>query len=263
MRDIPDYFFEWPQRGMTRFLYRADIHDVADYLNEEPNLHDFAISGLLAGPWDKLALSIGLDDERAENVNARWYHPQRALILAPEISFAGFPAVDTPYPEAQVRVPDVAGIGGYRLMQIQPDAAPQLNFPAEPVCFENGLCWIGANYDPQNPHLDLAWAVEEDLDLPDMPLISNPPPPGVYSGPRLLVFAQLQDADGNFLVGDDGFWVDPQTLQVGDRFIQQHHLPLAQRMDGVTAVFGLYDPLTGERILTLEAGIIFAWRLGN
>ena len=25
-RDLPDYFIEWPQRGMTRFLYRADIH---------------------------------------------------------------------------------------------------------------------------------------------------------------------------------------------------------------------------------------------
>ncbi|MCA9974962.1 MAG: hypothetical protein KC413_04405, partial [Anaerolineales bacterium] len=28
-RDLPDYFVNWTQRGMVRFLYRADIHEVA------------------------------------------------------------------------------------------------------------------------------------------------------------------------------------------------------------------------------------------
>jgi 4-amino-4-deoxy-L-arabinose transferase-like glycosyltransferase len=252
VRDIPDYFSEWPQRGMTRFLYRADIHDVAEYLNTGTSLDDFAISGLLAGPWDKIALSLGLDDDRVGNVEARWYNPQRALMLAPTISFSGFPVLDLPYPEAQESVPGVDGIGGYRLMQISPDSSPLMKTPTAPICFENGLCWIGQYYDSQGGYLNLAWAVEEDLELPEIPLISNPPPPGVYSGPRLLVFAQLQNEDGNFLVGDDGFWVDPLTLQVGDRFIQQHNLPTVQDMTGVTAVFGLYDPLTKERILTQD-----------
>jgi hypothetical protein len=137
-------------------------------------------------------------------------------------------------------------------MKISPDLSPQMVRPAEPVCFENGLCWIASSYDADSGRLDLAWAVEEVLDLPPIPLVSNPPPPGIYSGPRLAVFAQLQDAAGNFLVGDDGLWVDPQTLQAGDRFIQQHLLPGVENMDGVTAVFGLYDPLSGERILTSD-----------
>ena len=29
-RDLPDYFQRWPERGMVRFLYRADIQDVAE-----------------------------------------------------------------------------------------------------------------------------------------------------------------------------------------------------------------------------------------
>lgn len=252
VRDIPDYFNEWPQRGMTRFLYRADIHDVAEYLNTGTSLDDFAISGLLAGPWDKVALSIDLDQDRAASVQARWYNPARALMLAPAISFAGFPVLDLPYPDAQERVPGIDGIGGYRLMQISSEATPPMKMPAEPICFENGLCWIGYNYDSQNGRLNLAWAVEKELQLPEIPLISNPPPPGVYSGPRLLVFAQLQDDAGSFLVGDDGFWVDPATLQVGDRFIQQHNIPAVDDMTGATAVFGLYDPLTKERIMTQD-----------
>jgi hypothetical protein len=252
VRDIPDYFNEWPQRGMTRFLYRADIHDVAQVLNEEEELQDFAISGLLAGPWDKLALSIDLDDDRAQTTNARWYNPGRALMLVPAVSFAGFPEIESPYAEAQERVPGADTVGGYQMMQISPDLLPEMIRPMEPICFENGLCWIASSYDPGSGRLDLAWSVQEELELPSIPLISNPPPPGIYSGPRLAVFAQLQDAAGNFLVGDDGFWVDPQTLRAGDRFIQQHQLPGVEDMDGVTAVFGLYDPLSGDRILTSD-----------
>jgi hypothetical protein len=67
-----------------------------------------------------------------------------------------------------------------------------------------------------------------------------------------LVFAQLQDTGENFLVGDDGLWVDPMSLLAGDRFIQQHYLPVAEDMAGITAVFGLYDPLTKERIMTRD-----------
>ncbi|MCB9007162.1 MAG: hypothetical protein H6656_07335 [Ardenticatenaceae bacterium] len=59
VRDLPDYFQRWPERGMVRFLYRADIQDVADYVNSSQELTDFGISGLLAGPWDRQALKLG------------------------------------------------------------------------------------------------------------------------------------------------------------------------------------------------------------
>jgi CubicO group peptidase (beta-lactamase class C family) len=32
-------------------------------------------------------------------------------------------------------------------------------------------------------------------------------------------------ADGAFLTGDDGLWVDPLTLRDGDVFLQRHALP--------------------------------------
>jgi len=37
-RDFPDYFRDWPERGLVRFLYRADIRDVADYVNKNKEL---------------------------------------------------------------------------------------------------------------------------------------------------------------------------------------------------------------------------------
>jgi hypothetical protein len=112
------------------------------------------------------------------------------------------------------------------------------------------LCWVTAVYHPDDQILELGWQVGRELNLPERPLISNPPPPGVYAGSRLYVFGQLWDANDNFLAGDDGFWVDPATLQVGDIFLQQHHISLPEGVMAETAVFGLYDPMTGERILT-------------
>jgi len=252
IRDLPDYFVEWPQRGMTRFLYRADIHEVAAYLIDHPELENFGISGLLAGPWDRVALSIDLDDERALSAAPRWYNPERALLLVPSIGFGGFPDVESPFANSLQAIVGEPGIGGYQLYRVTEAEIQGGQGQADPVCFKNGICWVSVSYDNDTQRLELEWLVQKTMDLPPIPLISNPPPAGVYSGPRLSVFAQLQDKEGNFLVGDDGLWVDPLTLQSGDRFVQQHWLDSPYGGVVETAVFGLYDPLTGERILTID-----------
>ncbi|MCA9971185.1 MAG: glycosyltransferase family 39 protein [Anaerolineales bacterium] len=245
LRDLPDYFEAWPRRGMVRFLYRADIHDVADYLNAHPELTDFGISGLLAGPWDKLALQIALDNPTA--VSPRWYNPERALLLQPAANFSGWPGVPAAY--ADWITPSPVQLGAFRLGQVTRQTPPAAN---EPVCFTNGLCLVSAVYDAQTQVLALGWWVKRPLDLPEMPLISNPPPPGVYSGPRLAAFGQLLDASGRFLAGDDGLWVDPYTLQPGDRFVQQHWPRPPAGSTPHAALIGLYDPFTGARILTTD-----------
>lgn len=238
VRDLPDYFESWPERGLVRFLYRADIRDVAEYVNEN-EVQDFGVTGLLAGPWDKLALEIDLETE----ARPRWVDPQRAVLLNPPLSFAGFPDVPQAFEDAYVTRDVFAGY--YWLADT---AVPFTPLPT-PICFENGLCAISAEYDESNQRLTLGWEVERPLDLPPNPLISNPPPPGVYSGPRLAVFAQLFDAEDNFLSGDDGLWVDPYTLYEQDRFLQQHWLsPGVAEVE--YALFGLYDPMTGQRVLT-------------
>jgi hypothetical protein len=69
-RDLPAYFGQWPARGMVRYLYRADVQDVADFVLRDPAAPwpaDFGITGLLAGPWDRVALDLALggrDDVR-------------------------------------------------------------------------------------------------------------------------------------------------------------------------------------------------------
>jgi hypothetical protein len=100
------------------------------------------------------------------------------------------------------------------------------------------------------------WEVVGPLPLPPEKLIPNPPPPGVYNGPRLKVFVHLLTPDGSLLAGDDGLWVEPYTLKLGDYFVQWHHLNFTPNLTEALKfgearsyhlALGLYDPLTGQR----------------
>jgi 4-amino-4-deoxy-L-arabinose transferase-like glycosyltransferase len=240
-RDGRDYFAVWPERGMVRFLYRSDIQAAARYLNAHPEITDVALTGLLAGPWDWLALQI--DGQTA--VRPRWYDPARAIMLEPNLVLAGSPLPPEFLPGAYTPVVERPPIGAYRFYETAAELPP-----GERVCFANGLCVTTAVYDPIAQTLTVWWRVERPLALPEMPIISNPPPPGVYAGPRLSVFAQLLDEGGGWLAGDDGLWVEPRHLQPGDRFAQFHRLTPPEGSNPARVVFGLYDPMTGERILT-------------
>ncbi|MGD2050812.1 MAG: hypothetical protein PVH03_15030, partial [Chloroflexota bacterium] len=246
-RDWPDYFQEWPSRGMTRFLYRAEIKELAHYLNEHPELTDFGVTGLLAGPWDKIALAIDLED--AADVRPRWYFPERATLLQTggkaALNFHGYPWEATANPSLYQPLSGETA-GAFQLSAIQAEAETGV----EPICYQIGLCLVDATYEPASGNLELTWQVASPLDLPPMPLISNPPPPGVYAGPRLLVFGHLLDDEGHVLAGDDGLWVDVSTLYPGDLFRQQHWLAAPANGRAAFVSFGLYDPMTNERFKT-------------
>jgi 4-amino-4-deoxy-L-arabinose transferase-like glycosyltransferase len=244
-RDLPDYFYEWPQQPMVRFLYHADVRELAQVVRSEPAAYqDMGVASLLAGPWERLAFELDAGSV-AESLRLRWYNPERVLLLHPARSFAydGFwgPLF---HEAAYVRDPALT-VGRYWLAEVQ--MAPTIE---QSVCFENGLCWETAVFHPDPQYLELEWRLDRPLDLPPIPLISNPPPPGVYAGPRLAVFAQFLDENGRFLFGDDGFWLDPETLHPGDQFRQLHRLDGVPLAEAAVIAFGLYDPKTGQRILT-------------
>ena len=306
IRDLRDYFVTWPQRGMVRFLYRADYRDVAHYLNAHPEITDVAISSTLMGPWDRLALEV---DTRRDAVAVRMFNPERVMV---------YPAGGTSYlilPLASAVAPQVQAVIDRGWHPLENDAGPFYVFvssereeawlrlaenwftPATPHSFANGMVLLGWGWPEGLPAagrtvtLLTAWGVSGPLDMPPVPIVANPPPPGVYSGPRLAVFTHLLAADGTFLAGDDGLWVDPLTLRAGDRFIQLHrfvlppadvvyppdvfhppptdsdpHAPLGPsdvaipmppfrwRLYPYMLELGLYDPLTGERWGVLESG---------
>jgi len=266
-RDLRDYFVTWPQHSMVRFLYRADYRDIASYLNAHPEITDVAVSSVLMGPWDRLALEV---DTRHDDVAVRLFDPERALVYPADgtsrviLSFPAHPLVRAAVEHNTFSLADISGPFQVLAYSAQwmgwPQGAQDWVSRAAPHPFANGLLLLGWGW-PEGPPapgrtvpLLTGWSVSWLPDLPPIPIVANPPPPGVYSGPRLAVFTHLLATDGTFLAGDDGLWVDPLTLQPGDRFIQIHRFTLpADALSGpYTLELGLYDPMTDERWAVLD-----------
>lgn len=268
IRDLRDYFVVWPERGMVRLLYRADQREVADYLDSHPEITDVAVGSGLMGPWDRTALEV--DIER-ENILPRLFNPERALLWAagdspPIVILPSWPDSTGPIEDLlgpgrevsshlTVHMPPVVSDAG-PLSERAPADTASLKRLASKTRFANGLTlaqvrWLGEDRPTpgEEGNLLTLWQVSEPLDLPPMPIVAQPPPPETYSGPRLAIFAHLLDADGRVLSIDDGLWVDPLTLQPGDRFVQIHRLavPSDSSVWPHALELGLYDPKTNQR----------------
>jgi hypothetical protein len=245
VRDLYDYFLVWPRQELVRVLYRADYREASHYLNAHLEITDVAMSSTLLGPWDRLALDV---DTRRDDVDVRLFDPGRALVWsagdAPStVLLVSWPHAASPIDDS-LRSPQAISphLVHYTLPPISDLQSPISN----PTRFANGLELVEARWIGESELLTI-WRVAESLDLPPMPIVANPPPPGVYSGPRLKVFAHLLATDGTQVGGDDGLWVDPLTLQPGDTFIQVHRF--TPSADGSYAVrLGLYDPKPGEEM---------------
>jgi hypothetical protein len=273
IRDLRDYFLVWPRQDMVRYLYRADYREAAHYLNAHPEIADVAVSSALMGPWDRLALDV---DTRREDVAVRLFNAERVLIWTAKdgpslVLLTSYPPPPPTISDLLKASPDLPtaispGLTLYTLPPIStlqsPIRIPQSAFRIPLARFANGLELIETRWMTEPPLapgqeavLLTTWHVPGPLDLPPLPIVPNPPPPGVYSGPRLAVFIHVSAGDGTFLTGDDGLWVDPLTLRPGDQFIQVHRFQIPPNApDGpYTLELGLYDPMTGKRWVTVDA----------
>ena len=272
-RDLWDYFLVWPRQPMVRLLYRADYRQIARYLDATPTVSDVVVGSGLMGPWDRLALAV---DTHRDDLAIRLFDPRRALVWPDNGEGEGdsaAPILLTQWPEPDPLVAtwlepaplpggSVPGgsVSGY--IAIRPPTATITIAITTPITgeyeyrFANGLTltalrWVdGADPAPgETATLWTLWQVAAPLDLPPIPIVANPPPPGVYNGPRLAVFTHLLAADGQMVAGDDGLWVDPTTLRPGDAFLQLHRLAVPDDAPSgpYSLEVGLYDPLTSQR----------------
>ena len=250
VRDFDAYFREWPSRGNTQFLYHSDMNRIGRYLHAHPELTDFGITGTLAGPWERLMLELVMPD----SAEPRWYAPERAVMLAfngqPALNFTGFPPIEHIYQEA-FSAETTSTNSAYKTQTIA--SVPPLSEPL--ACFANGLCVVDIQYE--TPLLDITWHVAQPLDLPPIQINSFPPAPGAYDGLRLSTFTHLWNDQGVPIAVDDGFWVDPVTLQQGDLF-RQRHILIPPDGSAVNIAIGLYDPIDGTRILTTDGSDHYA-----
>jgi hypothetical protein len=264
---------------MVQFLYRGDYRRLSEFIDQQHppdplQERDLVAGSLLFGPWDKVALQT---DCACEGVRVRWVNPERALVFpaggaalaylqdegARDPFVAGVLAVAQPAPAPE-------GMQGYRVpMPKPPDTAirsDMLGANLADQAYAGALQLLAVDWQPgsapseQQARAVLWWQVVDELPLPSEELIPHPPPPGVYNGPRLKVYAHV--TSGERLVSvDDGLWVDPYSLETGDVVVQVHVFNIGDDEEPGVLRIGLYDPLDGKRWTTAEGSDELAIRL--
>lgn len=256
LRGIRDYFFLWPQDSFMRVLHHSDIAaGLRNLQPAEPPPASVAIGGPLAESWDLQTAEI---ITRREDWTLRAFSPEYALILPPEGGLALLPHyLESSWAAARLS-PDLAPDQPYGLYVLPQPAMLDESLPL--AIFENGLSLRRAegyevSADAGTLEMLTTWSVDRILDLPPYQLFAKPPAPGDPAGPRLSIFVQLIDGNGQRASGSDGLWVDPYTLRPGDHFLQRHLIPLAGLPAGrYRVIAGLYDPLTGQRVIIAPGG---------
>lgn len=273
VRDLNDYFGTWPRASMVRFLYRADYRALAEALRagrgDEGGPLDtaagLAVGSMLPGPWDKVAVHT---DAGATAQHLRWFNPERALVFVNGAStvvilqdegakaapiqrlLADAEPMDAPsgMQGFLVSLPRTGDAGLDRTIE----GAAVASRPFGGAFVLEAISWHPSVEESQPSWLATWWSVRAELPLPDEELIPHPPPPGVYNGPRLKVFAHLWSGDDQVAI-DDGLWVDPYSLKPGDLVLQYHRFEAgAHSREDLRLDIGLYDPLTGSRWTTPE-----------
>ncbi len=214
-RDLPDYFWRWPGLPEVRYLYKAELHEAARQLRDFPPA-TYVLSGPLS-IWDRRAFLL---EDVAVDSPPRWVNSDWAIV---------FPTGAQP---ARYLFP---------LADWQTDSPPQNPVSVQ---FANGLILEG--WDGRGATVVAHWRVGQTFEIVEPPIgasVASPPFP-------IFTFLHLLNADKSLAAGSDRFDVDVFSLQAGDRYLQRHLLEIAP---GVYALeIGLYHPVTGERILTVD-----------
>jgi hypothetical protein len=212
-RDLPDYFWRWPAIPEVRYLYKAELHEKARQLRDEPPA-TYVLSGPLS-IWDRRAFML---EDVAVDSPPRWVNSDWAIVFPTRPAHYLFPLADW-----------------------QADSPPQ-----NPVSiqFSNGLILEG--WDRRGTEVVAHWRVGQTFEMAEPPIgasVASPPFP-------IFTFLHLLNTDGSLAAGSDRFDVDVFSLQAGDRYLQRH--PFEATPGVYTLEIGLYNPVTGERVLTVD-----------
>ncbi len=238
------YFGQWPNEWWTRFLYHADTHDLARWLDSQSEGGDIAISTAS----NELALeprALSFDLKRRD-VAPRFFDPEWSLA----------------FPQG----------GGQRIVLM---SYPPMNPLLEPA-FQSTPITEYDNPATRQPvfrvYRDTAAPGSRGSVTGDAPRVGQltlvsytvavaPPPGGEgtllttwrIDGPLadpLKLFVHLLDTDGQVISNGDRLDVSVASLHSGDVFIQINRLP--RPADAVCAPcrieLGLYNPVTDERL---------------
>jgi len=238
------YFGQWPNEWWTRFLYHADTHDLARWLDVQSEGGDIAIS--TASNELELEPRALLFDLKRRDIAPRFFDPEWALVFPQggghRIALTSYPSMN-PLLEPAFQSTHIA--------EHDNPATRQLVFRVYRDAAAPGLRGVAPSDAPQVGSLTLV----------SHTVAAIPPSGGEgillttwrVDGPLadpLKLFVHLLDANGQVIGNGDRLDVLTSSLRSGDVFIQINQLP--RPADAICAPcrieLGLYNPVTNERL---------------
>lgn len=259
-RDLRDYFSVWPSTPEVRHLYRANLHEAAEWLRTHPGVQgDIAIATLNVDPRDPLAFALDLPRWGG---TPRYFDPARALVFTGGLVSTTLVPGHTPvanyfaahYEEDLVEAARADAPDGASAFVLYRPRRPDLTPIASGLSFEepftNGLMFLGLDAPVEaTPGATLQivthWQASPIFIPPPLPQPSNPTQTPV----GIKAFVHLLDSSGAWVSGADDFAVEPSSLLNGDVILQLHSLSVpADAAPGVYSLaVGLYNPHSGNR----------------
>jgi len=245
-RDLRDYFIVWPGSDMVRFLYHADVADLARALRVRQDVREVAVATITEElRLDATALALDLT---GADVRPRLFDPAFALVIpAGDPAHVALTTYPPPHPlvasllqesSAVAEGPPTAHGPAFRLYRVA-WTLPKWG-DCTPVDVEERLTLLDCQVAPQNVlpgqqiEVTTFWRVKASEG---------------YS-PTLKFFFHLLAPDGQLVATGDRMSAWVPSLRPGDVLIQITRLDVpadAQAGDYIVQA-GVYDEATGRRL---------------
>ncbi len=243
----------WADASFVRFLYHADIADVARYLNEHPDVQEVAVATTSEElQLDERGLRLDLTRTLAR---PRLFDPRYALAL-PGGSPAYVALTTYPPPAPPIRAilqeypliatgPVVADGAAYRIYRVEPtrplwSEGATVSFGAGKLTLRDWRVSPQEARAGQSIEILTVWQVGPTGNLP----------------PVLKLFFHLVAPDGALIATGDRLSLLASSLQPGDVFVQMTGIALPAELPpgDYTLLTGVYESDTNRRWETSEPG---------
>jgi 4-amino-4-deoxy-L-arabinose transferase-like glycosyltransferase len=252
-----DIFQTWPQNEEVQFVWQAALTDMAAYLDDSPGDNPVAIGGWSPATMDAPTMALSM---KRQDLQPRYFGSDSKTEPVSTVIFPGWgDALDggNPADISEVRLfrPTIRELSpGIEWQLSQWGAVPKnmgtfvLYTIAVPAEFQSGSVTVESFADQLDlvgyriPD-DLASCEQEKCTILTYWRIRQP-----VGEPRRFFLHAMAGED--LVAQDDALDAPSQWWQEGDLLVQEFNLP---RLNGeIELRLGVYDPLTGQRLLTAE-----------
>jgi 4-amino-4-deoxy-L-arabinose transferase-like glycosyltransferase len=229
-------FQTWPASDEVKFVWQEALTDAARYLDSSQESSSVSVGGWTPDTMDPPTMELTL---KREDLHLRYFDPGRAII----VSSGGRVVHPTALPLHPLLAEALAArgvspqpMGSFTILNSGQAFAPIAeNTPL--ATFGDELSLLNYEIIPGADHVALVaiWRVEQT------------------PGADRRVFMHLLDPSGDIVAQDDALGAPAAHWQVGDFIIQRHSVELPVKPENLLVQVGVYDPVSGIRLVTSGA----------